>query len=189
MILPLILQLAVAAPTDTMRQAPLPTLAAVVADQQDTTRRRVRAIEVSDWYHRRLMIHRIGAYSMLPVFTAQYVAGSALFDQGNGGPAAPSWARPVHKAGAATIAGIFTVNTVTGLWNLWDSRKVEEHRWLRYSHALVMLGADAAFVYTGTKLADDAQLTVANRRKHRKVALISIGVSTASGVVMAIYNR
>ena len=126
---------------------------------------------------------------MLPVFTAQYVAGSALFDQGNGGPAAPGWARPVHKAGAATIAGIFTVNTVTGLWNLWDSRQVEEHRWLRYSHALVMLGADAAFAYTGSKLADEAKLTTANRRRHRQVALISIGVSTASGVIMKIYNR
>lgn len=188
MILTLFFQLAAATP-DTSRLQLVRDPAAVVADQQDTTRRRARAIEVSDWYNRRLVIHRVGAYAMLPVFTAQYIAGTKLFDQGNGGPAAPSWARPVHKAGAATIGGIFTVNTITGLWNLWDSRQVEEHRWLRYSHAIVMLGADAAFAYTGIELANDAKFTLANRRKHRKVALISIGVSTASGVLMKLKNR
>jgi hypothetical protein len=189
MILTLFFQLAAATP-DTSRLLPVrDPVSVVAAAEQDTTRRRARAIEVSDWYNRRLVIHRVGAYAMLPVFTAQYIAGSKLFDQGNGGAAAPSWARPLHKAGAKTIAGIFTVNTVTGLWNLWDSRQVEEHRWLRYSHALTMLAADASFAYTGLKLADDAKFTLANRRKHRQMALISIGVSTASGVLMKLKNR
>jgi hypothetical protein len=178
MILALAFQLAVAVP------------APVSVDQQDTTRRRARAVEVSEWYGRRLTIHRTLSYAMLPVFASQYVAGTKLYDaEQAGGSPAPSWARPVHKAGAATIAGIFGVNTVTGLWNLWDSRHTPEHRWLRYSHAAVMLGADAAFAYTGIKLSQEAENSFVKRDQHRKVALYAIGASTISGVVMKIFNR
>lgn len=186
MILALFFQLAVAAP-DTSRPAPT---VVVAEQQQDTTRRRRRAVEVSEWYGRRLTIHRALSYAMVPVFTAQYVAGSKLYDaEQAGGSPAPSWARPVHQVGAGTIAGIFGVNTVTGLWNLWDSRHTEEHRWLRLSHAVVMLGADAAFAYTGIKLSDEAENSFQKRDQHRKVALIAIGASTASGLVMKIFNR
>ena len=185
MILALFFQLAVATP-DTTRLAPV----TVVTEQQDTTRRRARAVEVSEWYGRRLTIHRVLSYTMLPVFAAQYVAGSKLYDAGQaGGSPAPSWARPVHQVGASAIAGIFTVNTVTGLWNLWDSRHTEDHRWLRVTHAITMLGADAAFAYTGIKLSQEAENSFEKRKQHRQVALVAIGVSTASGVVMKIFNR
>lgn len=189
MIISLMLQLVAATTPDTARPQPIRDAAAIVASQQDTSRRRARSIEVSDWYARRLAIHKTLSYVMVPVFTAQYIAGSKLYDQSTGGPAAPSWARPVHKAGATTVAGIFGVNTVTGLWNLWDSRNVEDHRWLRVSHAVAMLGADAAFAYTGIKLSDEAQNSQAKRRQHRQVALYAMGVSVGSGVVMKIFNR
>ena len=130
-----------------------------------------------------------GPRLMVPVFAAQYVAGQTLYDAGNGGPAAPGWAKPVHETGAATIAGIFGVNTLTGLWNLWDSRHTEDHRWLRLSLSVIMLGADAAFAYTGIKLADDAEESQAKRRQHRDAALWSMGVSVGSGVVMKIFNN
>ena len=179
MILALAFQLAVAAPTPTANDA-----------QQDTTRRRARAVEVSEWYGRRLTIHRTLSYAMLPVFASQYIAGTKLYDaQQPGGKPAPGWARPVHQVGAGTIAGIFGVNTVTGLWNLWDSRHTPEHRWLRYTHAAVMLGADAAFAYTGIKLSQEAENSFVKRDEHRKVALYAIGASTVSGVVMKIFNR
>lgn len=187
----LLLQIAVAAQSAEAVQPPVvPSPAAVVAAQQDTTRRRrARAVEVSDWYHRRLVVHKALSYAMVPVFAAQYVAGQKLYDAGNGGPAAPGWAKPVHETGAATIAGIFGVNTLTGLWNLWDSRHTEDHRWLRLSHSVIMLGADAAFAYTGIKLADDAEESQAKRRQHRDAALWSMGVSVGSGVVMKIFNN
>jgi hypothetical protein len=182
MLIALVLQLAAATP------APLP--GAIADQQQDTTRRRARAVEVSEWYGRRLVIHRTLAYAMLPVFTSQYIAGTKLYNaQLVGGTPAPSWARPVHKAGAYTVAGIFGVNTVTGVWNLWDSRHTEQHRWLRYSHAAVMIGADAAFAYTGMKLSQEAANSQLKRDQHRRVALFAIGASTASGVVMKIFNR
>ena len=187
MILALFFQLAVAAP-DTSRLAP--TVVIAEQQQQDTTRRRRRAVEVSEWYGRRLTIHRTLSYAMLPVFVAQYVAGSKLYDaEQAGGSPAPSWARPVHQVGAGAIAGIFTVNTVTGLWNLWDSRHTEDHRWLRVSHAVLMLGADAAFAYTGIKLSDEAENSAEKRKQHRTVALYAIGISTVSGVAMKIFNR
>lgn len=183
MMLALLFQLAAATP-DTTR---LPSLPAI--DQQDTTRRRARAIEVSEWYGRRLTIHRIASYAMVPVFTAQYVAGSQLYDAEQTLTAAPGWARPVHKVGAATVAGIFGVNTVTGLWNLWDSRHVEEKRWLRYSHALAMLGADVAFAYTGIKLSQEAENSAEKRREHRNTAIYAMGLSVGSGLVMKFFNK
>jgi hypothetical protein len=171
--------------SDTLR---LPSPAAPLIDaSDDTVKRRPRAIEVSEWYNRRLVIHKTLAYASLPVFAVQYYAGNKLYDQ-SGGPA-PSWAKPLHKAGAATIAGIFTVNTVTGLWNLWDSRNVQDHKWLRLAHSLTMLGADAAFTYTGIALADDADRDLDRRRQHRNTALISMGVTVASGLSMKIFNR
>jgi hypothetical protein len=166
------------------------TPAPALIDQQDTTRRRARAVEVSEWYGRRLTIHRTLSFAMLPVFASQYIAGTKLYEaQQVGGSPAPSWARPVHKAGAVTVAGIFGVNTVTGVWNLWDSRHTRENRWLRYTHAAVMLGSDAAFAYTGIKLSQDAKQSFVKRDQHRRVALYAIGASTVSGVVMKIFNR
>src|ERR1043165_4569924 len=100
MLLALASQLAVAAP------APVAN-----APQQDTTRRRARAVEVSEWYGRRLTIHRRLSYAMLPVFATQYIAGTQLYNAQRDAVLPPSWARPVHKAGAVTVAGIFGVNT------------------------------------------------------------------------------
>jgi hypothetical protein len=188
MILTLILQVAAASP-DTTKISSVPT-PVIFEQQQDTTRRRrARAVEVSDAYGQRLLIHRWASYAMIPTFAAQYWAGQKLYDADKTGNPAPGWAKPVHSAGAATIAGLFGINTITGVWNLWDSRHTPEHRWLRYTHSVVMLGADAAFAYTGIKLADDAEESQARRDQHRRVALYAIGASTVSGVVMKIFNR
>jgi hypothetical protein len=52
-----------------------------------------------------------------------------------------------------------------------------------------MLGADAAFAYTGIKLAHDADRHIDARATHRRVALISMGVTVASGLSMSILNN
>lgn len=188
MIIALVLQLAAASP-DSARPATPPSPASAVAQQDTTRRRRRRAVEVSDQYAQRLAVHKVLAYAMVPVFTAQYVAGAKLYDADNGGPRAPSWAKPVHSAGAVAISGIFGINTITGVMNLWESRHTEEHRWLRLTHSLTMLGADGAFAYTGIKLAQEAENSQVRRDEHRRVALYAIGVSTVSGVIMQIFNR
>jgi hypothetical protein len=149
-------------------------------------RPRPKVVEVSDWYSRRLTVHRYIAYSTLPVFAAQYAAGRQLWSKGSD---APGWAKTTHRVGATALAGMFTVNTVTGLWNLWDSRAAPQGRTLRYVHALTMLAADAGFTYAGVKLSEEAETNLDKRREHRAVALSSIGVALASGIMMKIWNR
>jgi hypothetical protein len=171
-------------PADTLR--PPPILVAVTLAPEDTVRRRPRAIEVSEWYGRRLTIHRAVSYATIPVFAAEYVAGARLFKEGR---AAPTWAKSTHRAGATALAGMFTVNTVTGLWNLWDSRMVPSHRALRTTHALMMLTADAAFTYAGSKSANDAEQSLQKRKLHRTIALSATGLTLANGVLMKLFNR
>jgi hypothetical protein len=152
----------------------------------DTPRARPRVIEVSDWYARRLTIHRYTAYGTIPVFAAQWVAGKKLYDESR---AAPTWAKTVHRVGATTLAGMFTVNTVTGLWNWWDSRMLAQGRVLRTVHMLSMLTADAAFTYAGAKLSNEAETDASKRRLHRTVALSAMGLTVVSGTAMKLWNR
>ena len=152
----------------------------------DTPRVRPRAIEVSDWYGRRLTIHRTLSYTVIPIFGAQWLAGERIYKDGN---QAPGWAKTTHRAGATALAGIFTINTVTGLWNLWDSRSTPNGRGLRTFHALSMLVADAGFTYAGAKLSKDAQTDFNKRREHRTIALSSMAVTVVSGLAMKLYNK
>ena len=157
-----------------------------VAIPTDTPRARPRVIEVSDWYARRLTIHRYTAYGTIPVFAAQWIAGKKLYDESR---AAPTWAKTVHRAGATALAGMFTVNTVTGLWNWWDSRMLAQGRVLRTIHAFSMLTADAAFTYAGAKLSNEAETDASKRRLHRTVALSAMGLTMISGTAMKLWNR
>lgn len=130
--------------------------------------------EYSAAYYTRLDIHRWGSYAMLPLFAFQYVAGRELFDKSS---AAPEWARDGHGVAAGAIVGLFAVNTVTGLWNLWEGRTDPQDRGRKVFHAVMMLAADAGFTATGL-LADDAEESRARRQTHRSVALASIGLAT-----------
>ena len=152
----------------------------------DSPHVRPRVVEVSDWYSRRLTIHRWVFYATIPVFVAEYEAGKQLYDKSR---AAPTWAKTTHRVGATALAGMFTVNTVTGAWNWWDSRAVPQGRMLRTVHALTMLAADAAFTYTGAKLSNDAENSAVKRREHRTVALYAIGATVVSGSIMRFWNR
>jgi hypothetical protein len=153
----------------------------------DTIRpRRRRAVEVGEWYSRRLTVHRYVAYATIPIFALQYAAGNQLYTKGAG---APTWAKTMHRVGATTLAGMFTVNTVTGAWNWWDSRSAPQGRVLRTVHALTMLGTDAAFTYAGAKLSNEAENSADKRKLHREIALISMGASVASGLVMKFWNH
>ena len=107
----------------------------------DTPRVRPRAIEYSDWYSRRLTIHRWGSYTMLPLFAGEYYIGDRLLNGVN----VPSWYKPAHVGIAGALGVLFTVNTATGAWNLWDSRADPASRTLRYVHTGLMLASDAGF--------------------------------------------
>jgi hypothetical protein len=84
---------------------------------------------------------------------------------------------------------MFTVNTITGAWNWWDSRTVKQGRAFRTIHALTMLGTDAAFTYAGAKLSNEAETNSDKRRLHRTIALSAMGVTVASEVAMKLWNK
>lgn len=161
----------------------------------DTPTTRRRATEVDEWYARRLLVHRVTAFAVPALFAYQYWLGQKLWDQSTGEAEFREWVRPAHRTNAKIIAGAFAVNTVTGAWNLWDSRSTKEGRTARWLHTAGMVGAMGGFTYAGIKLADDAQHGQSAdeisdaRRNHRTVALASMGVTIVSGVAMWIYNR
>jgi hypothetical protein len=198
----LALLLALAGPADTVRLAPdsvsassdsvslsIPSrlvLPVALQIESDTTpRRRRKSIEVSEWYERRLRIHRYGAYATIPLFVFQAAAGNELYNKGSG---ADGWARNGHRVGATALATVFGVNTVTGLWNLWDSRAVEQGRTRRTIHTLLMLASDAGFAYAGIKLSEDAEESADARRKHRNLAYTSMGVAITGAGMMVLWR-
>jgi hypothetical protein len=173
-VLLVVAQMAVATPTDS---AP----SAAIAPAQG----RPRAVEVGDWYARRLTLHRRTAYAIIPMFGFQALAGRQIWDKGN---RAPSWARNGHRVGATAIAGAFTVNVVTGVWNLIEARDATEGRGLRYLHAASMLAATAGFTYAGAVLSEQAESSLSKRRLHWQVAVSSMGITAVSGVLMKVLN-
>ncbi len=158
-----------------------------LATESDTTpRRRPRAVEVSDAYALRLRIHRYASYATIPLFAAQSIAGNQLYQSGGSDPA---WAKTLHGFGAGGLAALFTVNTVTGVWNLWESRGVDEGRTVRLVHGALMLASDAGFTYAGVKLGPEATRSGAKRQEHRRVAFISMGTALAGYATMLVANR
>ena len=155
--------------------------------QPDTTapRKRRKSIQVSDWYERRLRIHRYLAYTTIPLYAFQAIAGNQLFQESSG---APEWAKTGHRVGATALATVFTVNTVTGLWNLWDSRSAPQGRTRRTIHTILMLASDAGFTYTGIKLSNEAENSLAKRKQHRNLAYASMGVAIAGSGMMLIWR-
>ncbi|MGV3708768.1 MAG: hypothetical protein ACO1Q7_08000 [Gemmatimonas sp.] len=155
---------------------------------QDTTRR--KAVTYSDWYSRRLTVHRYASYAMLPLFVGQYILGDRLLDQKeaqyNGTRLTPidSKLRSRHAAVAGGVGALFLVNTTTGVWNLIESRHTVEGRKLRTLHAITMLVADAGFVTTGYLGSRTVNYGPPRARTHRNVALGSMLVSTAGASMM-----
>lgn len=150
---------------------------------QDTlrTRRRGPSIEYSSFYNTRLTVHRYLSFAMLPLFAGSFVTGDQIIRKGD---AAPEWARDWHAPFATATAVVFTLNTITGLWNLWDSRKDPAGRTRRVVHGLLFMVANAGFTYAGTTLAEQAEEDPSKRNRHRTVALSSMGVSVASWGLM-----
>lgn len=158
---------------------------APTAGPDSLQQQRRKAVTYSDWYYRRLTWHKRLSWAMLPLFAASYVSGNEMLSKGGD---APEWARTIHGPAATGSAALFGINTVTGTWNLWEGRHESEGRARRITHALLFTAASGGFVYAGTKLADDAQESQSKRRQHRNVALGSMGVSTASWLLMLIGN-
>jgi hypothetical protein len=149
-------------------------------------------VEYSDGYALRATIHKASSYAMLPVFALQYYSGTLLVRERNGWSYAPEWAHRLHGPLAYGMAGLFTVNTVTGVWNLWEARNDPEDRKRRTWHAMLMLAADAGFVTTAFLIPKDGPpppVPIDPPRPHRTVAIVSMGAAALSYTIMLPFFR
>ncbi len=163
------------------------------AGVDDDSPQRQRAVEYSDWYYRRLTIHRIGSFVEFPLFAAEYVVGQRLLTAST-----PSQSmRSLHGTLASGIAVLFGVNTVTGLWNAWDARHDPAGRTRRLLHGAIMLAADAGFLWTGqtangsgdgAEEGDGGGRAGFNAQRHRNVAVGSMAVSTLGTLMMWLWK-
>ncbi len=160
-----------------------PAVALVPADSVAV--QRPRAVEMGEAYHTRLVIHHVASYAIVPLFVTQYLLGTKLYNNPPGSEAT----RHAHRYVALGVEGLFAVNTVTGVWNLWASRKQPEGRLLRWLHGGLMLAADAGFVTSGLIAPRPWNTTPERRSLHRTVALSSMGVALASYGIMLIWRH
>jgi len=144
------------------------------------------AIEYSDAYQTRAKIHKIGSFAMLPLAATEFYLGQSIYTT-------PSDSKKgAHVAVGAAIGGLFAVNTVTGVWNLYESRNDPNGRTKRWIHALLMMTADAGFVATASITPESERRlrltgdTNTNRALHRNLALGSLAVGTVGYLIMLI---
>jgi hypothetical protein len=85
---------------------------------------------------------------------------------------------------------LFGINSVTGVWNLVESRHDPNHRTIKWVHGLLMLGADAGFLATaatgpgGEGREERFQRQPQDPSTHRAIAFTSLGLATAGYVIM-----
>ncbi len=165
---------------DASNIAPAPLKVELPALTQDP-QARPQAVEHGGFHDARRKIHMIASYATIPLFVGEYLAGEKLYDR-NGSSSAKS----AHGAFTAGLATLFGVNTVTGVWNLWDERKEPGHA-RRLVHGLMMLAADAGFVATASLAPDDDDGGfTSDRSAHRNMAITSMGVAAASYIYMLV---
>jgi hypothetical protein len=112
------------------------------------------------------------------------VLGEKLYNDPN---SLTSNLRGVHGAVGAGLIGFFGVQSVTGVWNLVESRHAPGHT-KRLVHGLLMLAAEGGMVAAAATAPghnrNDLINFDANRSTHRTVAVVSIGVGTAGYLLM-----
>lgn len=150
-------------------------------DAQPATRPRAKAFEYSDAYHTRLKIHKAASFAVIPLFVTQIVLGQKLYNFSGG-----DGVRTAHQVVAASLAGLFTLNTVTGVMNLWEGRKDPNRKTKVLVHGIMMLGADAGFTVAGIMAPNRNHLDDYQDRfaPHRAIALTSVAVATTAYLIM-----
>jgi hypothetical protein len=157
-------------------------------NEQPAPDARPKAIEYSDAYETRAKIHKYASYATLPLFATEVALGQSVYNDPN---ARNSASRNAHIVVGTAITGLFAVNTVTGVWNMWESRNDPAHHKLKLIHGILMLGADAGFVATfatGPGGRETATLD-SEKQTHRAIALTSIGIATGSYLLMLFGNK
>jgi hypothetical protein len=157
-------------------------------DQDAGQTARPQAIEYSDAYEKRAKVHKIASWATLPLLGTEAILGQNLYNDPQGHQ---SSYRGAHIAVGSAITGFFVAQTATGVWNLVDSWKDPNHKVLRRLHSIMMLGADAGFVaaYGTTPGGHNLVTFDQEKRTHRAVVFTSMGVATASYLLMLFGNK
>jgi hypothetical protein len=165
---------------------PAPRLLVLDVAQDQPVRRPV-PVEYSDFYKTRAKIHKYASFATLPLFVANYFVGQDLYNH----PGDES-KKGLHDGLVAATAVVFSVNTVTGVWNLWEGRNDPNHRAKRMTHGILMMIADVGFLATAALAPHDenenghgsAPTSMSGASTHRTVALTSMGIATVSYLIM-----
>jgi hypothetical protein len=139
---------------------------------------RPKAFQYSDAYATRRKIHVYASIATLPLFGVQAYLGQKLYN-GDFSDAE----RTAHQWVGASIVGLFALNTVTGIWNLYEGWGDPSHKKLRVTHGVLMLAADAGFAYAAFA-APSRRSDVSTHSTHRNVAYFSISAATAGYLIM-----
>jgi hypothetical protein len=171
-----------------------PTLELALPGADTVPNGRPMAREYSDGYYTRLSIHKYASYATLPLFVAEYYLGQKLFTADSG--TSNDGLRTAHSAVAFGIAGLFAVNTVTGVWNMWEARKDPEGRTRRYVHGFLMILADAGFVATAASAPGHEEERngtpnpdfESEKTQHRNLAIASFSTALAGYLMMLVWK-
>ncbi len=161
-----------------------PVVQAIVADETAAmqTQAPPPPFAYSEGYRTRLKIHKISSFTFLPLVGAQGVLGKMIYDNPTPGR------RTAHRAVAWTLGGLFAVNSVTGTWNLIESRKDPNGRKRRVIHTILMLASDAGFLATAlsrpSSREKDANTYLDDRSTHRTLAIASMSTATVGYLIM-----
>lgn len=162
--------------------------AAVATAASSAPQRHPAAFLFPPGYARRLKIHKVASFATLPLFAAELALGNSLEKDPQ-----QSGAKGAHAAIGASIVGLFAVNTVTGVWNLWDDRANPDQRRLRMAHSILMLVADGGFVATIMAAPSSHRFQAANfqsrARLHRNLAYFSVGIGTIGYALMLFHHH
>lgn len=152
-------------PTETLQGAPPP-----------------KAVVYSDGYNVRLKIHKFLSWGTIPLMVGQGVVGQKLYNGSGGGTL-----KSVHSSLATATGVLFGINTVTGVWNLWESRNDPNGRKKRWIHSVLMLAADAAFLATAATAPEyERGERRGDRAFHRSAAFVGFGSASVAYAMMLI---
>jgi hypothetical protein len=132
-------------------------------------------------YATRRKIHKYASIATLPLAVSEAIVGQKLIDNRADGSL-----RSAHSALTGGIGVLFGIESVTGVWNLWDARKLSAGRTRRMVHGILMLAADAGFFATAALAPhhEDGSDAGGNASAHRAAAYVSFGIASAGYLYM-----
>jgi len=159
--------------------------AAALGEPQAAGRKRQKPFEYSAAYKVRNTIHKTASYLTLPLFIAEYALGAYMYAYPD---KITTGLQSAHRTVGISLGALFTVNTVTGVWNLIEARKDPNKKTKRTIHGIAMLVADAGFAVAGLMRPkypiDNVQTYYNQRQTHRAIAVTSMVIAGVSYLMM-----